>query len=99
RIRELEPTARIVVLEQDLCGSGPSGRNGGFVTGWWDELAGLIREFGKAEAIRTVRALDDAIASLGPWCAAHAVDAGLVEAGFLQVSAAPAQDAGWLGFT
>ena len=99
RIRELEPTARIVVLEQDLCGSGPSGRNGGFITGWWDELAGLIREFGEAEAIRTVRALDDAIASLGPWCAAHGVDAGLVEAGFLQVSAAPAQDDGWLEST
>jgi glycine/D-amino acid oxidase-like deaminating enzyme len=99
RIRELEPTARVVVLEQDLCGSGPSGRNGGFVTGWWDELAGLIRQFGETEAIRTARALDDAIASLGPWCATQAVDAGLVEAGFLQVSAAPAQDDAWLEST
>ena len=99
RIRELEPSARVVILEQDLCGSGPSGRNGGFVTGWWDELPGLIRRFGESEAIRTVRALDEAIASLGPWCAAHAVDAGLVEAGFLQVSAAPAQDDAWLEST
>ena len=99
RIRELEPSARVVILEEDLCGSGPSGRNGGFVTGWWDELPGLIRQFGESEAIRTVRALDEAIASLGPWCAAHAVDAGLVEAGFLQVSAAPAQDDAWLEST
>ena len=52
RIRELEPSARVVILEEDLCGSGPSGRNGGFVTGWWDELPGLIRQFGESEAIR-----------------------------------------------
>ncbi len=95
RIRELEPAARVVILEQDLCGSGPSGRNGGFVTGWWDELPGLMRRFGEAEALRTVRALDVAIASLGPWTAANGVDAGLVPSGFLQVSAAPAQDDAW----
>ncbi len=99
RIRELEPAARVVILEQDICGGGPSGRNGGFVTGWWDELAGLIRQFGETEALRSVRALDGAIASLGPWCAAHGVDAGIVEAGFVQVSAAPSQDDAWLDST
>jgi glycine/D-amino acid oxidase-like deaminating enzyme len=99
RIRELEPAARIVILEQDICGGGPSGRNGGFVTGWWDELAGLIRQFGEAEALRTTRALDAEVASLGPWCAAHGVDAGLVERGFVQVSAAPSQDDAWLEST
>jgi glycine/D-amino acid oxidase-like deaminating enzyme len=95
RIRELEPSARVVVLERDICGGGPSGRNGGFLTGWWDELAGLIREFGEAEAIRTARALDAAIASLGPWAAEHDADIGMVERGFLQVSAAPSQDDAW----
>ncbi|HEX5824815.1 MAG TPA: FAD-dependent oxidoreductase [Candidatus Limnocylindrales bacterium] len=99
RIRELEPSARVVVIEQDICGSGPSGRNGGFVTGWWDELPALIRQFGEAEALRAVRALDAAIESLGPWAADHGVDAGLVECGFLQVSAAPAQDDAWLEAT
>ncbi len=96
RVRELEPAARVVVIEQDLCGSGPSGRNGGFVTGWWDELPGLIARFGEAEAVRTARALDDAISSLGPWCAAHGVDAAWHPDGFLQVSAARAQDDVWL---
>ena len=99
RIRELDPAASVVVIERDLSGSGPSGRNGGFVTGWWDELPGLIRQFGEAEALRTVRALDTAIASLGPWVAAHGVDAGLVETGLIQVSAAPAQDDAWLEAT
>ncbi|HEX2755534.1 MAG TPA: FAD-dependent oxidoreductase [Candidatus Limnocylindrales bacterium] len=99
RIRELEPSARVVVIEQDICGGGPSGRNGGFVTGWFDELPALTRQFGEAEALRTAEALDIEIASLGPWTAAHGIDAGLVEKGFVQVSAAPAQDDAWLEAT
>ncbi|HEV7810477.1 MAG TPA: FAD-binding oxidoreductase [Candidatus Limnocylindrales bacterium] len=95
RLREVDPGARIVILERDICGGGPSGRNGGFVTGWWDELPGLIARFGETEAVRAARAMDDAIASLGPWCEAHAVDAEWLPAGFLQVSAAPAQDGAW----
>jgi glycine/D-amino acid oxidase-like deaminating enzyme len=99
RVRELEPAARVVIVEQDLCGSGPSGRNGGFVTGWWDELPGLIRSFGEIEAVRTASALDAEIDGIGPWLAAHDVDAAWHPDGFLQVSAAPAQDDAWLEAT
>ena len=96
RIREREPSASVVLLERDLCGSGPSGRNGGFVTGWWDELAGLVRQFGEAEAVRTARALDAEILALGPWLDDHGIDADWALSGFLSVSAAPSQDDGWL---
>jgi glycine/D-amino acid oxidase-like deaminating enzyme len=96
RVRELEPAARVVLIERDVCGGGPSGRNGGFVTGWWDELPALTRSFGEGEAIRTAAALDEAIASLGPWCDGHGVDAEWRRSGFLQVSAAAAQDDAWL---
>jgi glycine/D-amino acid oxidase-like deaminating enzyme len=41
-------------------------------------------------------ALDEAIASIGPWCAAQGVDAEWQETGFLAVSAAPSQDGSWL---
>ena len=43
RLLESDPQLRVVLLEMDVCGSGPSGRNGGFVNSWWDEL-GLLRE-------------------------------------------------------
>ena len=42
-ITEHDPGTRVVLLEQAICGSGPSGRNGGFVTAWWDELGGAGR--------------------------------------------------------
>ena len=95
RLTELAPDARIVLLEADICGGGPSGRNGGFVTGWWDELPGLIDRFGDNEAVRVARAVDESVETIGSWTAAHAVDAGYRHQGFLQVSAGPAQDGAW----
>ncbi len=34
-LKEAEPDLDIVLLEQDICGGGPSGRNGGFLNSWW----------------------------------------------------------------
>jgi glycine/D-amino acid oxidase-like deaminating enzyme len=96
RIAQLEPRARIVILEADICGGGPSGRNGGFVTGWWDELPTLIERYGESGALDVARAMDGAVDDIGVWCTANGVDAWYTNAGSLQVSAAPAQDDAWL---
>ena len=95
RLTELAPGARIVILEADICGGGPSGRNGGFVTGWWDELPGLIDRFGDQDAVLLARELDVAVEEIGRWCAANGVDASYRPAGFVSVSASPAQDGAW----
>lgn len=92
RLIELEPEARIVVIEADVCGGGPSGRNGGFATGWWDELPTLIGRHGPDGALAIARAIDGAVDDIGAWCATHGVDAWYTKAGSLSVSAAPAQD-------
>jgi glycine/D-amino acid oxidase-like deaminating enzyme len=94
-LKELEPAMRVVVIEQDICGGGPSGRNGGFVTGWWDELPGLIKKFGEAEAVRTAQAVDAAVEEIGSFAAANGIDCWWTPAGFVSVSAAPSQDGSW----
>lgn len=91
-LTELQPGLRIVLLEADICGGGPSGRNGGFVTGWWDELPTLIERHGRVGALAVARAMDGAVDEIGAWCRAHGVDAWYTRAGSLTVSAAPAQD-------
>ena len=40
------PGARVVVLEAGVCGTGPSGRNGGFVNGLWDKAPTVLAEAG-----------------------------------------------------
>ena len=95
RLRELEPSLRVVVIESDICGGGASGRNGGFVTGWWDELPGLIGLAGEREAVRTAEALDASIADMHGFSEANGIDAWWTEQGFVSVSAAPAQDGSW----
>ena len=96
RLTELEPRARVVLLESDICGGGPSGRNGGFVTNWWDEFPTLISRYGVAEAIRVGEAIETTVDEVGAFCAANGVDAWFTKAGTLTASAAPAQDGGWL---
>jgi glycine/D-amino acid oxidase-like deaminating enzyme len=94
-LTQLAPGIRIAILERDICGGGPSGRNGGFVTGWWDELPTLAGRHGEAEGLRIARAVDEAVDAIGAWCEAHGVDAWYRKAGYVQASAAPAQDGGW----
>ena len=97
RLTELDPRARIVVLEADICGGGPSGRNGGFVTNWWDEMPALSARYGDDGALAMGHAMESAVDAIGAWCDQHRVDAWFTRAGALGVSAAPAQDDSWQG--
>ena len=46
-LKQLEPEARVVLLEADeYCGRGPSGRNGGFCNVMWFSLPNMRRRWG-----------------------------------------------------
>lgn len=98
-LTELEPAVRVVLLEQDICGGGPSGRNGGFVTGWWDELPGLVRLYGERGAVEACRAAARSVAGIGTWCARHGVDAWFTDGGYLMVATSGAQEGRWSAAT
>ncbi len=55
-LAETEPDTRVAVLEAERCGTGPSGRNGGFVNAMWSSLPTLRRRFGDAAALAVARA-------------------------------------------
>jgi glycine/D-amino acid oxidase-like deaminating enzyme len=91
-VHEREPSARVVVLEAELCGEGPSGRNGGFLHGYWSPLARLRRVFGDGGALAVARAGEAIIPGVRDFADRRGVDVWLREAPLLEVSAAPSQD-------
>ena len=94
-LKQLEPEARVTLLEADLCGNGPSGRNGGFCNVMWFSLPNMRRRWGDEGALAVARASSEAVAGIGEFCAEQGVDAWYRHGGYLQVSAAPAQDGIW----
>ena len=53
-VNEAEPSAHVVVLEAEVVGWGPSGRNGGFLYGFWPHLDSLRAAFGLEGALGSV---------------------------------------------
>ncbi len=94
-VLEAEPGARVVVLEADRCGFGPSGRNGGFVDALWESLPRLVERDGERAALAVCRASADSVGAIGRFCAAEGVDAWFEPVGHLVVSTAPAQNGSW----
>jgi glycine/D-amino acid oxidase-like deaminating enzyme len=92
-LRAREPALRIAVLEAEVVGWGPSGRNGGFVHGYWTNLTQLVALFGRDRALEVARAAARIVPGIRAWCERRGEDVWIREAGYLKVSAAPAQDA------
>jgi glycine/D-amino acid oxidase-like deaminating enzyme len=94
-VKQLEPEARVVLLEAEYCGRGPSGRNGGFCNVMWFSLPNMRRRWGDAGALAVAHAAERAVDEVGEFCEAEGVDAWFRMGGYLQVSTAAAQDGIW----
>ena len=94
---EHDPATRVTILESDIVGGGASGRNGGFLTGWWDYLPALVGNFGPDAGLVAAMALDGAPVWIGDWAARHDIDPWFRPGGTLVVSTSAAQDGAWDG--
>jgi len=93
QLTRARPEVKVVLLEQDICGGGPSGRNGGFASGWWDELEGLLTLYGPVAAIQACRAISASITAIGEFCREHDVDAWFRRDGYLFAATSERQEA------
>jgi glycine/D-amino acid oxidase-like deaminating enzyme len=94
-LKEREPDLDVALLEADICGGGPSGRNGGFCDGWWDRVVDLVAAYGEADAAELLMTVGRSPAEIGAWCERHGVDAWFRHGGDLAVAASPAQEHDW----
>jgi glycine/D-amino acid oxidase-like deaminating enzyme len=94
-LTERSPGIEVVVLEREVCGSGASGRNGGFIGSWWDDAAALAERYGDKAAVAACRASAESVGAIGDWCRATGVDAWYRPVDYLEVASSPAQDGAW----
>jgi glycine/D-amino acid oxidase-like deaminating enzyme len=94
-LKQADPGLDVVLLEQDKCGFGPSGRNGGFLNGWYDHVETLEDLFGADGAVTLVNAGSKSVADVAEWCETNDVDAWVKLDGYVGVATSPAQEGSW----
>jgi glycine/D-amino acid oxidase-like deaminating enzyme len=95
QLKELDPGVDVVLLEQDVCGGGASGRNGGFVNSFWGELDYLAHRFGDRAAIAMCEIGEESVRAIGAFCEEHGIDAWYRGDGEYVVAASEEQVGRW----
>ena len=96
-IKRREPSCDVAVLEQDICGGGASGRNGGFALSWWSKLSSLVLLCGESDALRIAGDAEATITEIDAFCSAHGIDAHFRRGGWLWTATTEAQMGAWEG--
>jgi glycine/D-amino acid oxidase-like deaminating enzyme len=91
-LKQADPAADVVLLEADICGSGPSGRNGGFMYGLWEDFPVLADLFGHVDAARVGHASERAVDLAVELFRKADIDIWFQRAGHLTVSTSSAFD-------
>jgi glycine/D-amino acid oxidase-like deaminating enzyme len=91
-LKQADPGADIVLLEADICGGGPSGRNGGFMYGLWEDFPVLADLFGTADAVRVGQASERAVDLAEDIFRKAGIDIWFQRSGHLTVSTSPLFD-------
>jgi glycine/D-amino acid oxidase-like deaminating enzyme len=91
-LKRAQPSLRIVVLEREVAGFGASGRNGGWVSGFFSGPPHRYEAHGGREGFsRLQRAMFDTVDEVGSFLSEHDIDADFVKGGHLSVAVNEAQ--------
>ena len=96
-LKAQDPGIDVVVVERLECGFGASGRNGGFISGYCDQVQMLTELYGVAGARHIIDAGDWAVNGIATWLAGNHVDAWFRRSGSMAVASSPAQLGTWDG--
>jgi glycine/D-amino acid oxidase-like deaminating enzyme len=91
-LKDRRPSLRVAVVEAKQCGSGASGRNGGFLHGYWYDLPRLRAAFGDEGAAAIAVAGGRIVPAVRAFCKAHGEDVWLRESGHMRVALTPAHE-------
>ncbi|PKV95479.1 glycine/D-amino acid oxidase-like deaminating enzyme [Amycolatopsis echigonensis] len=95
-LKQRDPGISVAVVEAQLCGSGASGTNAGFLMNLWPKYPALVAHAGADEGARLARASAEAVEDVIAFAGAHAIDASIRRCGWLWTATAPDQDDAWM---
>ncbi len=87
-LKRLQPDMRVVVLEREIAGFGPSGRNGGWVS---SGVAGSARAYGGVRMERAIRETFHTVDEIGRAAEREGIDCGYLKAGMLMAATSQPQ--------
>lgn len=98
-----DPTLRIAVVDKEIAGYGPSGRNGGWCSALFPtSLRRLAAEGGRDGAVRLQNRLNETVVEVGRVAADEGIDCSFQQGGYLsvarnraQLARARAEEASW----
>ncbi len=93
-LKQQQPELDIVVIDKGLCGSGASGRNGGCMLTWSTKYTSMKKLYGEQEAVRLVKASEQAVYAIDDFCREYNIDAQLRLNGTLYTATNSAQQGG-----
>jgi glycine/D-amino acid oxidase-like deaminating enzyme len=92
-LKRAQPDLRVVVIEAEVAGFGPSGRNGGWASGG---IAGSTRAFerlgGRDGVVRGTRETLHTVDEIGEVAEREQIDCGYLKAGMLNIATSAPQD-------
>ena len=91
-LRERDPSLSVAILEANEIGDGPSGRNGGFVHGYWSSLAMLRGVLGDGAALQLAHASSGIVPAVRSFLEQRGEDAWFREGGLLKVAATEVEE-------
>ncbi|HEX3064921.1 MAG TPA: FAD-dependent oxidoreductase [Dongiaceae bacterium] len=97
RLKQADPTLDVAIVERNLCGSGASGRNGGFVTSYWVQYLSLLELAGPDGAAWIASRSQEAVSELGEFCSEQAIDCDYRHDGWLWTASSRHQIGAWDG--
>ena len=99
-LKRLQPDLRVVVLEAEVAGFGPSGRNGGWASGGIGGSPRVYERNSDRDAVvRATRATFHAVDEIGEVAEREGIDCGYVKAGLLTVATSAPQEERLRGWT
>lgn len=97
QIKKSSPGTDVTILEQDICGGGASGRNGGFALSWWPKLSSLVKLCGRSDALSMGSDSEQAIQEIKAFADEHGIDVHFRPAPWLWTATSAAQMNAWEG--